>query len=365
MDLASKVMTELSAIDLNGASITNIEYLTNETRIAFVIEGIEVFFTARNEVEYAITSIVYQGQEFVDPDVLSQYDAWVKHVLSKVYSIVESNRFKAAEVAYRANIETLQPEEHAVVGTGKNISIERLEEAEARGRKEGFKAARKTNANDMRALKKKYNIIISVTFVLLIVVFVAISIFMRPELREKISIPFTQQQAEAENENMIPVDAIDTESTESELINDANNTEENNEEAAAELVAALVELEETFEFDNLEITLGTDIAWDVIENEFFELNGAAVFSLPITVTNLSERTRKFDMFSYIQFSPTGEKLVSISSFFVDNAIDWSDDISPNETVEAYMYFLFDDNGEYVIEFDNSSERIKIVFDIQQ
>lgn len=364
MDLAKEVINELRAIDLNGANITNIECLTNETRIVFLIEGIEVFFTARNAVEYVITSIVYQEQVFDDPDVLSQYNAWVKYVVSKVHPIVESKRLEVAEVAYRANVETLLPEEHAIVGTGENVSTGRLEEAEARGRKEGFKAARKRNAKEMKALKNKYNMIITVIVVVLIAAFVAIWIFMGPETGGNTPSPLTQQEVAPQYEDTTATTAgetVDGEITDagSELVNDAINTEEE-----AELAATLFELGEAFEFDNLEITFGTHIAWDAVENEFSEHNGAAGFRLPITITNLSEVAHGLNMFSYTQFSPIGERLDSISAFF-DNDVDWSGDISPNETLETYMHFLFDRNGEYVIEFENSSERIKIVFDVQQ
>lgn len=177
MDLAREVINELKAKNLNGATITNVEYSPTETRISFTIQGIEVFFTARNAEEYAITSMTYQGNVFNDPSVLSQYDAWVKYVLTEVYPTIESKRIEAAEVAYKANIQTLQPDEHAVVGKAGNLSAERLDEAESRGRKEGFKSAKKTHVKEIAALKKKYHTIIAITVVVLIATFIGFWIF--------------------------------------------------------------------------------------------------------------------------------------------------------------------------------------------
>jgi hypothetical protein len=363
MDLAKEVINQLRAVDLNGVTITNIECLTNETRIAFLISDIEVFFTARNAVEYVITSIVHQGQVFDDPNVLSQYDAWVKYVTSKVLPIVEVKRLEIAEVAYRANIETLQPEEHAVVGTGEYVSSERLEEAQARGRKEGFKAARKKNVKEIKDLKKKYNIIIAVTVVGLILAFTAIWLI-RPNSDGYPTPPPIQQETGPESEDGTVEGTPEGETEGAESINDENDSGEENDEAAANLAAALIELGEAFEFDDLEITFGTQLSWDDVENRFSEYDGATVFRLPITITNRSDETHGLNMFSYTQFGPNGAQLEPISSFF-DNDVDWSGDMLSGDTQEAYMHFLFDGNGDYKIEFNNSSERLIVKFYVQQ
>jgi len=372
MNLAKEAISELNAIGLSGASITKVECLTNETRITFLIEGIEVFFTARNITEYAIISINHQGQVFDDPNVLSQYDAWVKYVLTTTYPIIEAKRLKAAEVAYKASVETLQPEEDAIVGSGENVSAERLEDAEARGRKEGFKAARKRNLKEMKALKKKYNMIIAITVIVLIAIFAIIWIFMRPETGVSTPPPPMEQQGTSPGYEA-PGSATEeglneeTEGTDPEQVNGIDNTEENNEGAVAESATALVELGETFKFDHLGITLGTEVTWDEVENELTEYNGEAVFQIPMTVVNTSEVTHRLDVTSFRQFGPDGERLAMLGPFF-DNAIGFVDGIEPGTTQEAYMHFLFVGNGEYIVEFQNRnepSERVKVSMNVER
>ena len=372
MDLAKEVINELSAVDLNGANITSVECGTNETRIAFLIGDIEVFFTARNADEYAITSILHQGQVFDDPDVLKEYDDWVKYVASKVQPIVEAKRLEVAEVAYKANVETLQPKEDAIVATGENVSSERLEEAEERGKKEGFKAARKKNLKEIKALKKKYHIILAVTIIGLIGIFVAIWMFMGPDNDSggSQSMPPVSQQEEDPNSEAITGEEM-TEGehgygeAETQPFDDPTHIEEGtDEEAAAQPAAALVELEETFEFDQLEMVFGTEVTWDTIENSFSDHDGEAVFRVPLTITNLSEEAHGLNMFAYVQVGPVGERLDLVSSFF-ESDVDWSDEIEPGETQETYMHFLFQGDGEYTVEFESSSNVIRVVFNVEQ
>lgn len=63
--------------------------------------------------------------------------------------------------------------ETVVVSLGENTLNKRIEEAEARGHKEGYKAARKKNVQELRKLKKKYNLILFFTIVILLSAFIA------------------------------------------------------------------------------------------------------------------------------------------------------------------------------------------------
>ena len=120
----------------------------------------------------------------------------------------------------------------------------------------------------------------------------------------------------------------------------------------------------TFEFDDLEITIGTDITWLEVDNEFSDNHGETVFRLPITVTNLSDETNGFNMFFMTRFGSNGTQLDSISAFF-DNDIDWAGEMRSGATMEAYMHILYDGDGEYALEFNDWSDRIEVVFQVQQ
>ena len=66
-----------------------------------------------------------------------------------------------------------EPEEAVVVSLGENTLNKRIKEAEDRGHKEGYKAARKKNAQELGKLKKKYHLIIFFTIFILLAAFVA------------------------------------------------------------------------------------------------------------------------------------------------------------------------------------------------
>jgi len=120
----------------------------------------------------------------------------------------------------------------------------------------------------------------------------------------------------------------------------------------------------TFEFDDLEITIGTDIEWVTVENQFSDHDGADVIQLPITITNLSDDTHGLNMFFFTFFGSNGTRLDGVSSFF-DNSVDFAGDMRSGATQESYMYILFDGDGEYVIEFNDWSETIEVIFNITQ
>jgi hypothetical protein len=109
-------------------------------------------------------------------------------------------------------------------------------------------------------------------------------------------------------------------------------------------------LGDTFTFDNLEITLGTNIEWSVVVNQFSDKNGSDVIKLPITVKNLKDETHGLNMFYFTFFGPDGTKLDSVSSFFMDDSIDFAGDMRSGAIQNAFMYILYDGNGDYFVEF---------------
>ncbi|MCL2559560.1 MAG: hypothetical protein FWE07_03645 [Turicibacter sp.] len=213
MDLSRAVMNELRMANLQGAIVTGITVLANDTRISFVIEGIEVHFVARNETVYSITSVVHHGQVFEDAELLNQYDAWVRYIASVVFPMMKAkkrqkeNKTLRTEVANKSNTRGLLPDERAAFkeaekrGSYRSSAIkhttetagkadvialtqateklktemeDRIKEAESRGRKEGFKAARRRHLREMKNLKRKYHALI---FLIILVITVAFAVF--------------------------------------------------------------------------------------------------------------------------------------------------------------------------------------------
>lgn len=123
-------------------------------------------------------------------------------------------------------------------------------------------------------------------------------------------------------------------------------------------------LGETFTFDDLEITLGSDISFTTIKNDYSEYNGKDVIKLPITVKNLKDETHGLNMFYYKVYGSQGSKSNSVTSYF-DDGVDEAGDLRSGASYTKYMYFIYDGNGKYAIEFDNWSTKITVEFDVNK
>ena len=122
-------------------------------------------------------------------------------------------------------------------------------------------------------------------------------------------------------------------------------------------------LGETFTFDDLEITLGTDYSFVTLENQFSEHNGADVVKVPITVKNLKEETHSLNMFYISEFGSQGTELDDVSSYFSEDCVEFAGELRSGASYTKYLYFLYDGNGEYEVTFENFSTEIKVDFNI--
>ena len=124
-------------------------------------------------------------------------------------------------------------------------------------------------------------------------------------------------------------------------------------------------LGETFTFDDLEITLGNNISFTKIDNEFSDYDGQDVVKLPITVKNIKEETHSLNMFYYSTYGSMGTEISTVSSYF-DDSIDFAGDLRSGASYTKNLYFLYDGNGKYAIEFNDVwSPKITIEFDVNK
>ena len=126
------------------------------------------------------------------------------------------------------------------------------------------------------------------------------------------------------------------------------------------------ELGETFEFDGLEITIEDNIHFGRINDNWSDNHGDYYFSLPVTITNISDNTRGLNMFSYGFFAPDGTTISDISILFMDdNDVAWAGDIQPGATLNSYMHILHVEDGEHIIEFEYfNSDNLQVIFDVE-
>ena len=125
-----------------------------------------------------------------------------------------------------------------------------------------------------------------------------------------------------------------------------------------------VGLGETFTFDDLEITLGKDISFTKIKNEYSEHNGKTVVKLPITVKNLKDETHGLNMFYYKVYGANGSEASTVTTYF-DDGVDDAGDLRSGASYTKYMYFLYDADGQYAIEFDDWSTKVSVEFDVKK
>ena len=51
--------------------------------------------------------------------------------------------------------------------------------------------------------------------------------------------------------------------------------------------------------------------------------------------------------------------------YFNESIFYAEDLKPNESYTKYLYFLYDSNGNYIIEFNKEHEHTKVVLNIKR
>lgn len=123
-------------------------------------------------------------------------------------------------------------------------------------------------------------------------------------------------------------------------------------------------LGETFNFDDLEITIGDSVSFTTVKNKYSDYNGKDIIKLPITVKNLKDETHGLNMFYYKVYGSQGTEVDTVSSYF-DDAIDYAGDLRSGASYTKNMYIVYDGNGQYAIEFDDWAKKITVEFDISK
>lgn len=124
-----------------------------------------------------------------------------------------------------------------------------------------------------------------------------------------------------------------------------------------------ISLNELFTFDDLELTLG-NVSFTSIKNSFSEDNGKTVVKVPITVKNVSSETHSLNMFYYHAFGSQGTQLDNESAYF-DDSVDFAGDLRSGASYTKYLYFLYDGDGDYSIEFDDFETEVTVEFKVKK
>lgn len=106
-----------------------------------------------------------------------------------------------------------------------------------------------------------------------------------------------------------------------------------------------------FEFDYLELRLGTDKQWAKVENNYSDVDGSEVFKLPIRIHNISNKSHRLSRSHVKVYGPQGRELKDVNTYFNDS-FSKSGSIKSGSAIDSSIYAIYDGPGVYTFEFDN-------------
>jgi len=132
----------------------------------------------------------------------------------------------------------------------------------------------------------------------------------------------------------------------------------------------IVELGTTFEFGDLEITVSDDFGFKILNERWSAFDGEYIVSLPVSVTNIGDRSNSLNPWSVTIFFPGGTGMT------VTDQLDMGDDnilmegsVQPNVTKHGYLFVPYRGEGDYIFEFydphdDDNNDMVKIIFEVE-
>jgi hypothetical protein len=105
----------------------------------------------------------------------------------------------------------------------------------------------------------------------------------------------------------------------------------------------------TFEYDELQITIGTDVEWITVDNEYSEYYQADVAKIPVAITNIGEQTNSINFMFVTYFGSKATQIDSVAALYMDDSMEWAGDIRTGGTQNSFIYIMYDGDGEYAIE----------------
>lgn len=122
---------------------------------------------------------------------------------------------------------------------------------------------------------------------------------------------------------------------------------------------------EEFMFDGLALNLSPSYSFAVIDNMFSEDNGKTVVVIPTTIKNNSSEAKSLNMYSYKGYGVNGVELTKPSAYFMDDSVDFGGNLQPGASYTKNLYFLYDGNGEYKIEFGYYKTEASVTINISK
>lgn len=193
-------------------------------------------------------------------------------------------------------------------------------------------------------MKKKTKIILTAVFGVLFILFAIISI------NNNNSNSNLDNNYNNNNNNY-----INNDNSNSNKNNNSSNNNNNNKKT--------IGFNDTFEFDDLEMSISSDYIFDTVSNKYSSYYGSEYIKLPITVKNINDETHGLNMFFYKVYGSKGSKVENLNIYYTDDSVDYAGDLRSGASYTKYIYFLYDGDGTYSIEFDSWTEKKVVEFNI--
>lgn len=124
------------------------------------------------------------------------------------------------------------------------------------------------------------------------------------------------------------------------------------------------ELGKAFVFDDLELTFSSEYTVATYDQPYSSINGTEYVRLPVFIKNVGDEANSLDFLSFKIYGSKGVEVDSLGAYFYDSdAADFGDSILPGVTVEQALYFEYDGDGEYRIDFGLFKVEKTLKFDI--
>lgn len=123
-------------------------------------------------------------------------------------------------------------------------------------------------------------------------------------------------------------------------------------------------INEEFEFDDLNIKVSNKYELLKLENQYSIYNGRNVIKIPLIITNNSNHNHSLNLFYYDIFDEVGNVIDEVAGYYDESAY-YAEDLKPGESYTKYIYALYYNNDYYSIRIKNKEKEILLKYPIKK
>ncbi len=145
---------------------------------------------------------------------------------------------------------------------------------------------------------------------------------------------------------------------------ESNSKEENISSNEENINVKNYYMEETFVFDNLEITLKHNYTFEKLNNIYSIYNGREVIKIPVEIKNLTYKDYSLNLYYYTLYNQIGSPMDEVAAYF-DESLYYAKDLKSGMSYTKYLYFIYEGDGSYSVKFKKGKEETNVEFYIRK